>query len=892
MPSHAAHSPLLKIYLALNAAALTAAGASILSMATGAPLSSLRLILIGGTFLLAALAAVGAVLLQVRPEREQALQRLILGMRPAQKLPIVFGALVSIFWCLTWLPPEYTGNFHDYFLGLYPLILWGTVASSSALILILIARHGSFGTPWRTYWLEHKALLAATLISLAGFALIVLLTWALKILHSNEPYWRGAGVPILASQVFIALIIGFVALQVRGSSDRQRIPVDLLLFILIWAVSAFLWAAQPVPESFWVTGPMPPNHEYYPFSDLMTFDLGSQFALIGQGIFNGVFWDRALYMSFLVYLHSVGGQNYQKLMSIQAGIFAVFPALTYLIGRKLHGRIAGLILAALITMRGLNSLIAAPWIHSSTFKHMLTDFPTAIGLAIFVLLVLKWLESPRHHLHLVMWASGVLGLTSLLRPHVLLLMPAILLLAICVYWPAWKHGLTTVGFVVIAFMASAAPWMFLAPGAGSVFALYGKRIHDVMQQRYPQIVFGSPQSARQPEAPEVPPPGSATPSAPPTGALSTAPPVTSRLPFPATQFLHNLVTSGLILPDSPEFLSVLSTVKDQEDFWKFDWGGGMSLTAVIMLVLNLAIVALGLGAAYQLLRWRGLVPLAVFIIYHSANALARTSGGRYLVPIDWVLVAYYAFGLAELLRIGGLLLSNSSILNLGSSFNVSAPITASGEAGQPRGAPRPAARQPMHPHRAGTGSARQNGSPWYSRPVASVVLLVVIGGLVPLAGILYPRRYPAKQPQSLVDEMAAYLPGLSLSRDNVDTFLKQPGAVVLSGRALYPRFYRQGKGELFSYGPFLAASYPRTVFVLIGPHGLSYAVLPGPAPKIFPNAVDATILGCSSQRRGDPVVSVLALVLPEQGASYARSPAAPLTCPVAEPVCDDNGNCR
>jgi hypothetical protein len=882
MPTRAVHSPIPKIYLALNAAALITAGVWMLSIAGGGPLSSLRSVLIGGTFLLAALAAAGAILLQLQPEKERALYRLILGSGLAPKLALTLGLFFAIFWCLTSYPPEYTGNFRDYFLGLYPLILWGTLASGSALTLILIASHGSSGTSWRKYWLEHRALLAVTIVSLAGFTLIVLLTWVLKILHSNEPFWRGAGVPILASQVFIAAVIGFLALQVRASSVRKQIPVDLLLFILIWAVSAILWAAQPVPESFWVTGPMPPNHEYYPFSDLMTFDLGSQFALIGQGIFNGVFWDRALYMSFLVYLHSVGGQNYQELMSIQAGIFAVFPALTYLIGSKLHSRIAGLILAALITMRGLNSLIAAPWIHSSTFKHMLTDFPTPIAVAIFVLLMLKWLESPRDHRHLVMWASGVLGLTSLLRPHVLLLLPAVFLLAICVHWAGWKQGLITLGLALLAFLASISPWTFLAPGAGSVFALYGQRIHDVMQQRYPQIVLASPQNSQLPEAPEIPP----------SGVLSSLPPPTSSLPFPATQFLHNLVTTGLIFPDSPEFISVLSTVKSGEDFWKFDWAGRMSLTAAIMLILNLAIVALGLGAAYQLLRWRGLLPLAVLFIYHAANALARTSGGRYLVPIDWILVAYYALGLAEIMKIGTLLLTSSHELTVGSSFNASTAIAAAGEADQRKSVQRPTTREPNHPDHAGTGSARQNSAPWYSRPASSVVLLAMIGGLVPLAGILYPRRYPERQPQSLVDEITPYLPALGLRSTEVETFLKQPGAVVLYGRALYPRFYRQGKGELFSYGPFLAVNYPRTVFVLIGPHGLAYVVLPGRVPKVLPNASDAALLGCESHAEGYSLVSAVALILPEQGATYARSPAAPLTCPLPEPVCDNNGNCR
>ena len=38
-------------------------------------------------------------------------------------------------------------------------------------------------------------------------------------------------------------------------------------------------------------------------------------------------------------------------------------------------------------------------------------------------------------------------------------------------------------------------------------------------------------------------------------------------------------------------------------------------------------------------------------------------------------------------------------------------------------------------------------------------------------------------------------------------------------------------------------------------------------------------------------VSALAVVLPQQGISIARLPAAPLSCPLPDPVCDNNKIC-
>ena len=135
--------------------------------------------------------------------------------------------------------------------------------------------------------------------------------------------------------------------------------------------------------------------------------MASQFALIGQGLFNGMVFDRALYMSFLVYLHLIGGQDYRQLMAIQGAAFAIFPAILYLLGKRLHSRTAGLVLAALTIMRGLTSLDASAWIDTANFKHMLTDFPTAIGVSVFLLLMLRWLQAPRQRLSSLIAAGGL-----------------------------------------------------------------------------------------------------------------------------------------------------------------------------------------------------------------------------------------------------------------------------------------------------------------------------------------------------------------------------------------------------------------------------------------------------------------------------------------------------
>jgi hypothetical protein len=644
--------PSLTIYLTLNGAFLQLAATLMARLSRAGGYSVLGLLVIAATSLLGLAALAAAILLHLRPAWELRLREMLLHRDRSARPALV--VLFILLWCVVWFPPQHTGDLYYYFVGLYPLVLCALLAVGCALIYLTTARNAFSSELLAAFLHSRRPVFLIAIAALAAFGLIAILTARLRVLAGFEPYWYGAGVPLLAVQVLMALLVGLLALEFEPWLLHRHLPLDGALFGAVWIVAAIVWAVPLVPASFWVTGPRPPNFEYYPFSDPIIYDIGSQFALIGQGIYNHMFFDRALYMSFLVYLHTFGGQNYQQLMAIQAALFAVFPAVLFLIGRGLHSRTAGLILAALATMRGVNSLGASAWIDTANFKHMLTDFPTAIGVAIVTLLVLRWLASPARRTSSVLWAAGVVGLTSLLRPNALVLLPLIFGVMILVYRTRPVRLLAVAGMTLLAFFAGIAPWLVFGPSAGSVFSLYGQRLRDMVALRYPRSVPVSTPSPRPtPAGSPVPVPTAAI--KPP---LSAVPPTLPILPAPnpgmwfgVPQYIHNLVTASLIFPDSPEFLGIKDTVKGGEAFWLPRWDGGMSPMAGGMLVLNLAILAFGLGAVAQRRRWSGLLPLAVLLAYFAANAIARTSGGRYLVPADWILLIYYAVALAELVSL-------------------------------------------------------------------------------------------------------------------------------------------------------------------------------------------------------------------------------------------------
>ena len=156
MGRSSSYLPALRLYLALNAAALFIAAGVIALLARSSGFSIPRVILTAATLILAFAVAAAALHLHIRPARERGLAREISSPRP--RLAIALAAVFLAFWCLTWYPPQYAGDAYYYLLALYPLILCGLFASGCALLVIGASRLESFHGPRRIEFREHHAL--------------------------------------------------------------------------------------------------------------------------------------------------------------------------------------------------------------------------------------------------------------------------------------------------------------------------------------------------------------------------------------------------------------------------------------------------------------------------------------------------------------------------------------------------------------------------------------------------------------------------------------------------------------------------------------------------------------------------------------------------------------
>jgi hypothetical protein len=133
--------------------------------------------------------------------------------------------------------------------------------------------------------------------------------------------------------------------------------------------------------------------------------------------------------------------------------------------------------------------------------------------------------------------------------------------------------------------------------------------------------------------------------------------------------------------------------------------------------------------------------------------------------------------------------------------------------------------------------------------VALGLLFLALASAIPLTERLIPPRYAQDELPVMLSNMVkeGLLVGSGAGGQvSIQDFLKQPGAVALLGRALYPRYYLAGEGEPSStLLAFASQDYDRLGFILLGIQRLSVILPAATQPAYFPHAADVLVVGCS-----------------------------------------------
>lgn len=694
-------------------------------------------------------------------------------------------------------------------------------------------------------------LLFASLLALWGF-----IAWTGLGIIPDDRFWNEPGVPLLNAQILFAGLAAWLLFFVVRYLSTQKKKFflfvinhkDLLLALSLWGVAAFFWINEPLPENFFAVGPYPPTGQHFPYADSQNYDLGGQSALIGRGLYQGVYMGRAFLSGFLAILHLLAGQNYEKVVALQSLLFAALPAILYLLGTRLHSRVAGVFLALLSIFKTLNAIASSTLILSVHPKYMLTEFATGILLALYTLWLVQWYREDKPSSLLL--AGGALGWGIMLRTHLIVFIPLFVFLALFKYRLRWKKILVSTALLLLAFFITISPWMWRSNQVRGKPFFFLQSFPWVMEHRYGSA---SPLSLLEGNSYK-----NAALSNPAVRALRIQP-ASSRKPkqedeFPfsaslplivANHFSHNLVTAFFALPTTPVFHDLRHTILSAYPYWgkqALPWDDGrLSFSEKAGVTWNLFLISLGLYGIWRKWGIAATIPLLVFLFYHAANAVARTSGGRYLVPVDWVLMLYYAVGITRL--------THWLLASLGIKISIR----------------REGNNEIVPKFELGWRQGTLNMMPFF----LMIFAITLIDQVIPL-------RYPQNTSQEVARLNEEALP---FSAGEMDAFLAQPNARLWQGRSLYPRFYPANDGEPSRMGDvFGIRDFPRLTLVLIGNFGRTEVLLPlDESPTYFPNAEDVIVLGCYNYQE-HLLEAHFILLQDEKDIAYWSSSKADLIC--------------
>ena len=783
----------------------------------------------------------------------------------AQWLLWVSGLGVILGWLGFFMPPYWFEDYHAYFVRLRPLLYWVGLVGLQTFLFTTIP-----GASKRTRDLLQSLRSQPTLVysmvaSLVGLFSIWLLIALTGIGVKSDPYfWNEAGVPILGVQLLLSLAVVMVINRLFFSKvDESKGWVDILSGVGLFGITFLLWSQVPVMRSFFSPGPYMPGNVFHPFSDAAYYDISAQYLLIGQGIANGEYMDKPFYVLLLAIFRYLSGQDYDRTILLQVGVLALTPVGGYLLGKALVNRQTGLLLGLLMTIHQLNALNATPFINVSHSKMMMTEYPTAMLIVFASLAGFLWLRRSQNWLIKAILTGGFLGLAGLMRPNAYIILPFILLLAFFAYRSQARIWAVGALACTLTFLAVVSPWFFEIPRGFTEPYLIAK-IRAVIDTRY--------YDTRIPYAPDLPLESQTQRSLP--GLLKPVIPAAignfnwqtengleeiRSIPFIPNHYFHNHVMAFFILPHTAELKNLEETL--QTPYWEdvLRWEGELPADTILMIGLNLVILSIGVGTTWRRWRYAGLTPLVVILSYFLANAIARTSGARYLVAVDWVLLIYFSIGVLQ------------ALAWLGIVFGIRPQNRSMDE-------PLDLTDIQVKPH-------------WTKFVLAAGCILVFlgVGAALPLSKYAFPAQFSYLPTHQLLIKLQED-GRIKFSPEELRNFMNSPNPLVIRGLGLHPRHYPAGIGEPIDHFPDPAISqlrarpYTRLTMAVLAPEGHYTVILPiNEVPTDFPSGVDVVAVGCWNGP-GNYLDTLAVFTQTDPPISLWREGHRSLVCPLPEPT--------
>ncbi len=773
--------------------------------------------------------------------------------------------LLALYWVNT---DQYV---QAYLQRMAPYSLWALLVSLKIAMVFRLLRFGTHPTTVR----GHIKTLAAAAIALAVFLLVGAFMGVTRLgLEPDQVAWGDPGVPLLGWQILLALAITLVGLlvvralwplwkRVLGTSNRR---LDFIIFLILWVAAVWRWGVEPLRPSYFSPVPQPPTYEFFPYSDAANYDYAAHSLLAGYGMGGDVV--RPFYSFFLAVAHAASGLGYDGALIWQIPLLALLPSLLFVIARVLHNRISGFFVGLLAILHNSNAIALAGVTNVSHAKMLMSDVPTALGIAAVTAIILLWLENPESRRAHPLVAGGILAIVMLVRVQILALLP-VALLAIWIGSYRSRRIWSNTALLLAGFGCVLVPWLWRNwQLAGELVLSEASQASQIglIGQRY-SLTVEKEKGKRMPGESDDDYSARMVQSA--TGFVRQYPGETAR--FITAHFLHNQVATLLVLPSSfptVEYLNgmlsgtllgkppklttmwerccALRSYAKSSTYWNA-WDGQILSESILPILFSLLAIGVGIGTGWHKGWLAAALPLAMNLSYSLSNALVRNSGWRFNQPVDWTGYLFYGIGFIQL-----------------------------GQWGLAYFFPRAADPDSSWVPSKSTREARVGGV-WGKAFLAGLVFLLLSSAL-PISEKLIPERYGSLNIEEVLSGMEAkgLLAANGIDYQDIADFLSQPRAQALIGQALYPRFYLSGEGEPGSGWPsFMPRPYERLGFYMVGPQRRHVVLRIPSTPASFPHASDVLVVGCSAD---DYLDAFLVADLSSQETVLLRSPLDSWTC--------------
>lgn len=799
------------------------------------------------------------------------------------------AALISLFFLL--IPDYRFGRNSAVFIRLRPFILWLFLVSAAfTLFYIYIQNHFSAVKETFHNLRQYKKYIFASLaVILIGVAFIEL-TGLGKTVESS--LWNKNGIPLQSIQLFLSLI-AFAILKHYGLLERIGKERVFLNFLLIWAVSALIWSFAPKQNHFFAPGPYEPNQAFYPYSDAAGYDLPAQTALNGWGFSFGasILKPSVVVVSFLT--HLISDSDPTVSMMVQSAVYALLPAVIYLFGNAIGGRGCGYMAALFSILKEWNALntTSVSTIHS---RLIMSEFLTQILFAILCFAVFRWIQRRGKEILYAIIAGGVVTIGFFTRYNFAAFLPASLLPVFIAYRKDFRKIWKPLFFFFLSILTAALPYAYRESKLSwNIFNELEYTVRYVfIRQRiegkepltfdeYLEIILQRKLGMTMDEFHQIVREVSELTEDPAMndfyGFLSD---IEGRLSGPEqinfntgqitqefsnnisnknlssiesiiNHSIHNFVSSFLTLPMEWTFqdLDHLYT-QDEDGLWRDSWDGSFSSRQWISVCIW---IILGSVTAAVLIKNHGLAGFSViyfWFVYAFSIGISRSSGGRYIVPINWIPMLLLSFCCTLLLNKG---------------------------------------KMPFQ-----TVSERIKLPVW--QPICAAAVFVMFFGSM----VIFEKVLPAKDTSSPDGDLNLLKNRLS-DRTEIDWDLVseqiEGGVMNIShGVSLYPRFYYYQMGEHTSNGVLMTKDYSRIIFSGInkdktGPAFHEYLMPHKELINVFPQDSIYRALSCTTEYGYEDVLAVTIDTPAGKSYTYLRDPLPEFSCPVPEPVCLSIENC-